>query len=297
MHSFSNGLCRFFPPKHIRDVGTFQDAGPLENDPIVSALSEVAVMFPLVEEPDFVISLGTGEPASSNDLSPDAPRSIWKNGAFPRLCRLFWEKMRDKKVRQAFHAHPRYHRLNFEFDGEEPRLDNTESMSELQSKVDEDPSLSTRIDNIARCVIASFFYFELDAAPRRCNGKFVGSGRILCVVKCGDPAYRELFDQLASIRAYLVVNDCPIVAVNDPSCFGKDGNFRKLIDLETADRFAIYLKQDAVEPYNISGSPFSVERLIAAQGLEASFGRSDHRKRKSSSVPDETRRKRRRLWT
>ena len=131
----SYAINRFFPPKHISNVGTFQDAGPLENDPLISALSEVAAMFPLVEEPDFVISLGTGEPTPSNELSTDAPRGIWKNRAFARLCRLFWEKMRDKKVRQAFHAHPRYYRLDVEFDGEEPKLDDVMSIPELKSKV------------------------------------------------------------------------------------------------------------------------------------------------------------------
>ncbi|KAI2602275.1 hypothetical protein GGR54DRAFT_645183 [Hypoxylon sp. NC1633] len=52
----------FFSPKHVDGVGTFQDAGPLENNPVISALSEAAALFPLVEEPDFVVSLGTGEP-------------------------------------------------------------------------------------------------------------------------------------------------------------------------------------------------------------------------------------------
>lgn len=57
---------RFFPPKHINEVGTFQDAGPLENDPLLWALSEVSAMFPLLKEPNFVISLGTGQPGQNN---------------------------------------------------------------------------------------------------------------------------------------------------------------------------------------------------------------------------------------
>ncbi|RSL62169.1 hypothetical protein CEP51_013512, partial [Fusarium floridanum] len=48
-----------FPPQHINGVGTFQDAGPLENDPLISALTAAATAFPLLEEPDFVVSLGT----------------------------------------------------------------------------------------------------------------------------------------------------------------------------------------------------------------------------------------------
>jgi hypothetical protein len=68
---------RFFPPKHIRDISTFQDVKALENDPLVSALSEVTTIFPLVKEPDFVVSLGTGEPTSSNvDLSIEVSHNV-----------------------------------------------------------------------------------------------------------------------------------------------------------------------------------------------------------------------------
>jgi hypothetical protein len=36
----------FFPPMHVNDVRTFQDAGPLENDPLLWALAEAAALFP-----------------------------------------------------------------------------------------------------------------------------------------------------------------------------------------------------------------------------------------------------------
>jgi hypothetical protein len=48
----------------------FQDPGPLENDPLISALSEVVAIFLLVKEPDFIVSLGTSAPRTkSNKLS------------------------------------------------------------------------------------------------------------------------------------------------------------------------------------------------------------------------------------
>jgi hypothetical protein len=72
----------------------------LENDLLIFALSEVVVTFLLTEEPDFVISLNTGESKLKNDnISAAGLSNIWKNGAFPRLCCMFWEKMRDRKVR------------------------------------------------------------------------------------------------------------------------------------------------------------------------------------------------------
>jgi hypothetical protein len=145
---------RYFSPKYIQDIGTFQDAGPLENNPLISALRETEALFPLVDEPDFVVSLGTGEPKPDQELSNGTRPDKWRHGAFPRLCRLFWEKMRDRKVSQAFQGHPRYHRLNLEFEGVEPKLDDTQSIPYTDLKAQEDKALSQTIENIAQCLIA-----------------------------------------------------------------------------------------------------------------------------------------------
>jgi len=75
--------------------------------------------------------------------------------------------MRDKKIRQAFPNQSRYHRLDVEFDQAEPRLDDTKTLSELKSKVQVDDSLSTAIDSIARRMLASLFYFELESYQRK----------------------------------------------------------------------------------------------------------------------------------
>ncbi|KAK1754174.1 patatin-like phospholipase-like protein [Echria macrotheca] len=268
----------FFPPKYIKGIGTFQDAGPLENDPLVSALSELAALFPLVEEPDFVVSLGTGEPKPSHDSPKAVSRNVWKNGAFPRLCRLFWEKMRDKKVREAFQSHPRYHRLNVQFEGDEPRLDDVQSIPDVKLKVQDDPSVCETIDNIARCMIASLFYFELDSRPQRLGGK------------PSEPAFGVLFNRLSTSGQFWI-NGAPVADIQDDSCFDNQGNFRIKVEINTDDRFTVTLKQDSSEPCNISGSPFSVRKLILLQGLCAVFGSPDHRKRKDAAFGTSDRRR------
>jgi hypothetical protein len=228
----------------------------LENDPLVSALSEVAATFPLTEEPDFVVSLGTGEPKLENEhLHSAGSHNIWKNGAFPRLCRMFWEKMRDRKIRQAFQTHSRYHRLDIEFDDAEPRLDDRRSIPELKSKVQTDDSISEVIDSVARCMVASL---------RRNN-----------------PAFSLLLHQLSRNSAVFYFDQYPIPGrIEDTSFLGADGNFRKRVEMNVTERFTISLKQGSSQPCNISGSPYSVEKLIVAQGLDAHFGTADHRKRK-----------------
>jgi len=73
--------------------------------------------------------------------------------------------MRDKKVREAFHTHLRYHRLNVQFDNNKLRLDDIQSISKVRLKVQEDESSCKTINNITRCITASLFYFKLDSIP------------------------------------------------------------------------------------------------------------------------------------
>lgn len=197
-------------------------------------------------------------------------------------------------MRQAFQSHPRYHRLNVQFDGDEPRLDDVHSIPALKLRAEEDGSLSLKIDNVARCFIASLFYFELDAIPQRSGGKHSGTGHILCSIRHNDKAFPVLFNRLAINSAQFWIDGYPIMKVVENGCFDDDGNFRKRVELNTDGRFAIALKQDASEPCNISGSPFSVEKMILLQGFSAVFGRPDHRKRKNSGYLNTSKRKNRR---
>lgn len=291
----------FFPPKHINDVGTFQDAGLLENDPVLWALSEAAALYPHSREPDFVLSLGTGEPGPSNYDAPTSDcRGVRKNGMLRRTCDLILEKTRDRTVRRACKTAAlagsvlhRIHRLSVDFDGAEPRLDDTSSIPELTLKAQADPALTPKIDLVARCMVASLFYFELDALPQWCNGRYVLSGYVGCSIRSGDAALGALLQKLSSSRARFLVGDW---AISDASYLGKDGNFCLRIDVETRDRFAITLQlADEEAGSNISGSPFSVQRLVAAQGLDAPFGRPDHLKRKRAGEDEGSANKRRRI--
>ena len=75
-----------------------------------------------------------------------------------------------------------------------------------------------------------------------------------------------------------------------------DGNFCLPLDVETSDKFAITLRlADEEDDSDISGSPFSVRKLVAAQGLDAAFGRPDHRKRKRAGEVEWLSNKRRRM--
>lgn len=153
---------------HINDVGTFQDAGPLENDPLLWALAESAALFPHAGQPDFVISLGTGGPGPAKyDVSTDDCRSVRKNGMLRRLCDLLLEKTRDRVVQRAWKSVAlagkvihRVHRLSIDFDGPEPTLDDTGMIPDLTLKSSTDPALTLTINIVARRMVASLFYLE-----------------------------------------------------------------------------------------------------------------------------------------
>lgn len=249
-------------------------------------------MFPLVDEPDFVVSLGTGEPKNDDISTGRIPRT-WKSKALPRLYRLFWEKMRDKKLRQAFQSNPRYHRLDIEFDNAEPRLDDANTMAELRSKVQADSSLSQAVDSVARRMLTSLFYFELESIPERKDGKFLVIGHIQCSLRRNSPAFPLFLRRLSDCSAIFYVDEHPIPGrFGDTSFLDRDGNFRKRVELGVLEKFSISLKQGRSDPCNISGSPYSMQRLIMAQGLDACLGTPYHRKRKGTEECGQRSRKR-----
>ena len=189
--------------------------------------------------------------------------------------------MRDKKIRQVFLTNPRYHRLDTEFEQGEPRLDDTKNMPELKLKVQVDESLSETIDNIVRCMLASLFYFELESIPEKTNGMFAVVGHIQCLERRQDLAFPLLLQRLSACSSVFYLNDCPISGhFGDKSFLDADGNFRKRVELSVSDKFSICLKQGNSELRNISGSPWSIQKLIKAQRLHANLGTADHRKRK-----------------
>ncbi len=163
---------------------------------------------------------------------------------------------------------------------------------ELICQVQNDQSITGAIDKISKCMIASMFYFKLDAIPRTSNGRHVGSGNIFCLLTPDDVAFPELFDQLTKASAQFYVDNRFLANVVEDSSFDSTGNFRKAVRVEAVESFAISL-QYSTERYNISGSPYKVELVIKAQGLNAFFGRPDHQKRLCEDDQQVPRKKRR----
>lgn len=267
----------------------------MENNPIVSALAEFKAIFPLIKKPDLFLSLGTGSASIKGGYPTTVGQlKIWRNRTLLRLYRLFMEKTRDRLLTYAFKADPGVHRLDIDLEGEEPRLDDADSISVLKAQVQSEHSLSPMIDLVSRRLTASLFYFELNAAPERINGDYCIRGNVLCHLRCVEPAYKALLEQLVRDSAELFVNNIALPgSFEDDLRFHASRQFRRSVSFNLADGFSISIKRHAMSPCHISGSPFSVDALLTSQGFNSFFGRSDHRKRKF--IGEDSPRKRRRL--
>ncbi|KFY68439.1 hypothetical protein V496_01061 [Pseudogymnoascus sp. VKM F-4515 (FW-2607)] len=130
----SSAAPSYFKAKEVADLGAFQDGGLQHNNPSI-ALQEVSVINPLVDEPGLVVSLGTGSsrvPDSGPRMS--FTRGILKDGWIPRLLRAFKSTIGAKYAYQSRGGRKdKYFRFDMEFDGPEPRLDDTSKMQELKA--------------------------------------------------------------------------------------------------------------------------------------------------------------------
>lgn len=189
-----------------------------------------------------------------------------------------------------------------DFQGRQPRLDDSSKMPKMKALAQQEVMLqSSQLDQLARCLIAEFFVFELevDSIPRKENGRYSCTSYILCCHRAGSPTFDALLGRLIrSSAAFLLRGRKLSGSIQDRSSLARDGNFRKRVCFDVTsknDLVSLELQERGSEPYNISGSPFSVNWLIEAQGLRRQFGWKDGVKRKRKGSDDGRLRKRRRL--
>ena len=135
---------------------------------------------------DVVLSLGTGTRDLVQSPQVSTFRHIISDGFIPRLYRSLMSSLdgeqtwRDAVNRLDDRRKRKYFRLNVQFRGQEPRLDDVHSMDELRRSVLLQPSDVGNLKSIAFALLAASFYFELDTTPFYQNGYYVCRGRIRC---------------------------------------------------------------------------------------------------------------------
>jgi hypothetical protein len=253
-------------------------------------LQEVAAMFPSSDEPTLVVSLGTGSRRLDDVPRMSPSRGILKDGFIPRLFRAFMLSMSNREGHKFRSRHTacrkeQYFRFDIEFEGPEPGLDDTTKIPELKAAAQSAIDGSKEVDRLARCIIAEYFLFELEAYPQRGkNGSFDCVGHILCRLPANTAAFPALMDQLTKTSAKLFFQEQPLAgSIGDGSFLDKNKNFKKRISFSVLDKrsaISIVLQEGSSQPCNISGAPFTLNHLIKVQGLDCYFGTADHQKRK-----------------
>ncbi|OBT56258.1 hypothetical protein VE04_05114 [Pseudogymnoascus sp. 24MN13] len=310
-----------FTPKKIEGLGKFQDGGLQFNNPTKLALAEIKEFFPndlSAKRSTLKVSLGTGK-APEREPELHGSNSWWKDLWFFRLCRVLWSSMDGQESSDAIYnkeansvedlktvtnkRRGEYFRFNLEFRSQQPRLDDSSKIPEMKALAQGEVALQlSQLDQLAHCLIAELFVFELEleSVPRKENGKYSCTGYILCCHRAGSPAFNALLRRLTGLSAAFLLRGHTLPgSVQDRSSLARDGNFRKRVCFDVTskeDLVSLQLQERGSEPYHISGSPFSVNWLIEAQGLGRPFGRRDGVKRKRKDTNDREVKKRQRLY-
>ena len=282
-------------------MGTFQDGGLEQNDPGNFALEEAAALFPHHEEPSLVVSLGTGSARLEKLSCVNHTRSLLQDGFIPRLVRAFKRSIggtQSHRLRslQRKERREQYFRVDTEFDGPEPELDNINMVEELKEAARAAILGSEELVRLPRVIVSELFIFELAEIP--CRRSQLYTATIVCRLRANTSPFRKLMSQMKNNSSkFLLQGHALSGSIEDGSYFNKDGNFCKRITFEAQSRdslISVQLQRGSLEPTSISGSPFTVRRLIEAQQLDCCFGRADHVPRKRKFSNDPTARKRQR---
>jgi hypothetical protein len=186
-----------------------------------------------------------------------------------------------------------YFRFNIEFAGKEPSLDDLGKMQELKATTRSMFAASQDLVDSADCLVASLFYFELESLPRFEDGVYACVGHILCRRRSDS---EPLLARLSKNSARFAVDGHRVSGrVEDRSFVGKGGCFRKKIEFSVKgleQEVSISLREGHSKARNISGSPFTISKVIEDQGLDAHFGTADHKEHSRTVRLDQKKRKR-----
>ncbi|KAI4858552.1 acyl transferase/acyl hydrolase/lysophospholipase [Hypoxylon rubiginosum] len=184
---------------HKESQKIYIDGAILHNNPVRIADSERRMIWPSHQVPDLVLSIGTG-PSPVPERRESRHRRAARNGILSHGLHLygimrnnFEQKLNCEKTWDEYYAGiagslpesvstSRFHRINPNV-GEIPALDEKEKMETLRAKAEQvlRSDLDSQINQIARQLIASSFYFELHSAS---NPKLDGTTNIYGKIHC-----------------------------------------------------------------------------------------------------------------
>ncbi|TEY21459.1 hypothetical protein BOTCAL_1675g00010 [Botryotinia calthae] len=197
-------------PPYFRSFGGYQDGGlGGHNNPINLAIWEQDMIWNRSKkQPDIVVSLGTGFIQTTKEAEENSQQiSFFNSRCVPRLfasfLNLFVGESRWRELCNTLspQVRDRYHRLNVEFSGSEPALDDTQVIPGLRQHVQWHVLANNEIKQCADNLLASLFYIELDGLPIFDRALFVYQGHILCRLGPSSNGLQVLAARLRERRA------------------------------------------------------------------------------------------------
>ena len=265
----------------IPAVGSFQDGGLRNNNPINIALAESKEIWPGVR-PDVVLSLGTG---TEEPLSPAIPlfRNVFKDGFLLRLSRSLihslngegpWRELMNRLDNDQKAA---FFRMNIALPhGSNIRLDDAAQMTLLKDSVQNQSNLRKDQEFTVISLLSSTFYFELDGMPVFYNDLYYCSGTVRCRYDA-----RKVFRSFRQFSSQMdLLTDLAYLApLQEESICDVCNIFSRPITLrvrDLSDLVPIYIQLEPDVRRHISGSPQSIGWYVKQQCLDAAFGTSNH---------------------
>ncbi|KAM3477663.1 hypothetical protein MY8738_006314 [Beauveria namnaoensis] len=286
----------YFNPQVIDDVA-YQDGGMTYNNPSALALAAARSQCPEKPNPGLFLSFGTGvgrmtkrSSRSVTDLSGTVGGRVQKRkkrswlrvvhrSSVGRVCGAFMRQNDSNREFERVCQHIRgghCFRFDPEHDGPQPNLDDIADLQGRQRRAEAAASSAPEIRAAASCILAQRFYFELDSIPHYSNGMYHCSGGLHCDFEPGSPEQTALlhrFDQAAAsfqlgsqifpgpfLRRATRQSDSTLVR-------------RVIFSVRTKQtEFSIEIQERPDESVGISGSPFTIDRLVQLQGLDDWFG-------------------------
>lgn len=246
-----------------------------------------------------MVSLGTGFKRNHDpETGAMEKRSLFRSRFVPRLFRSFlnffvgetrWQELKNSLESQA---RGRYHRMNIEFYGDEPELDDLQAMPNLRQQAKCQALSNDDIHKCADNLLAALFYLELKGPelPTFDGTLFTCKGRIRCRLGPSHRALRVLASRLKETQAHFYLgfeqklpcaDDESYKAIECGAPFLRDVVFK----VRSLEDF-IDIKIDGItrRARSISNCPYKIETLIKDQGLDNYFGSRKGRKRSQAQL-------------
>jgi hypothetical protein len=280
-----------FPPVDIAGLGSFWDgAMSRHNNPVNLALWESRRLWPDIENPDVIVSIGTG----MQDAAPKSPvKGVWsmikRNLIINRCVPRLWSSMMgflegedtSRDLRNRLNATTRhdYFRFNITLAGAKPAIDDVGCMDALAKQVRSQSAESTAYNDAAIALLVSCLFFELDSIPTRQS-----SGRYFCkgTIRCRFPDAQALLNALRRLccEQILFYKDDKSIGckLQEEDLCGTCQRYGRKIQFlvpSLEEPFTLSLRwQDSFR--NLSAMPHPLSWFVRMQQMDSPFGARNH---------------------